>query len=124
MEFGRLLETLRGKRSGLGAAARTRIRIARDVSKRSRMGIKPAMLPVAEDVYGLIMLGTRGQGCYCSIVVSTSDCGSENPGSNPGSGNFLNKHPPDSFFFCFQIGHVLTYLHSEHDHFLDVGLMT
>ena len=27
-------------------------------------------------------------GCYCSIVVSTSDCGSENPGSNPGSGNF------------------------------------
>ncbi len=28
-------------------------------------------------------------GCYCSIVVSTSDCGSENPGSNPGSGNFL-----------------------------------
>ena len=29
-------------------------------------------------------------GCYCSIVVSTSDCGSENPGSNPGSGNFLS----------------------------------
>ena len=22
-------------------------------------------------------------------MVSTSDCGSENPGSNPGSGNFL-----------------------------------
>jgi hypothetical protein len=30
-------------------------------------------------------------GCYCSIVVSTSDCGSENPGSIPGSGNFFIK---------------------------------
>ena len=37
-------------------------------------------------------------GRYCSIVVSTSDCGSENPGSIPGSGNFLNIISHDNNF--------------------------
>lgn len=45
-------------------------------------------------------LGLILYGCYCSIVVSTSDCGSENPGSNPGSGNFLSSFLPLHYAPC------------------------